>query len=76
MEQKPQPKSKATFYILMAASTAILLAAPVIVLAALGFFLDKLFHTSPIILIAGGVIGFIGGTVNVYKLVKAMNSKK
>ncbi|MBA3724252.1 MAG: AtpZ/AtpI family protein [Candidatus Levybacteria bacterium] len=63
-----KPKSKAVYFTLVGLSTAILLATPVIVLVAAGFFLDQYFGTNPIILIAGGVVGFIGGLYNVYKL--------
>jgi F0F1-type ATP synthase assembly protein I len=69
---KPKPKSKTTFFVLMGLGTAILLAAPVIVLFAVGFFFDKLFNTAPTLMIIGGGVGFLGGTYNVYKLLKTM----
>lgn len=53
---------------LVGMSTAILLATPVVVLLGIGFFLDKLFNTGHILLICGGIIGFVGGMYNVYKL--------
>ena len=57
-------------FLLMAMSTAILLVTPVLVLAALGFFLDYLFHTTPLITILGVCIGFISGMTNVFKLLR------
>ena len=68
MEQQPPKKSKTVYFMLVGMSTAILLATPVIILLGAGFFLDKLFGTGHILLICGGVLGFIGGMYNVYKL--------
>ncbi len=74
MESKP--KSKFAFFVLIGLSSTILLAAPVIVLLGIGFFLDKIFHTGNIFMIGGTIIGFIGGSMNVLKLMKTMNKSK
>ena len=74
METKP--KSKTTFFILVGMSTAILLATPVIILGGIGLFLDTIFHTGHFILIAGIVIGFVSGMLNINRLVKMMQKRK
>jgi F0F1-type ATP synthase assembly protein I len=68
-------RSKTAYFVIVGMSTAILLATPVIVLAGAGFLLDKLFNTSPILVLIGGVVGFISGMVNIYKLLMKMNKK-
>lgn len=70
-----QTKSKTTFFLLIGMSTAILLATPVVVLSGLGFFLDTYLRTSPTFLIVGGIMGFVGGTINVYKLLTKMKQR-
>ena len=78
MGQKEQraPRSKTSFAILVGMSTAILLAAPVIVLLIIGFALDMLFHTTPTITLLGAGIGFVSGIVNVTRLMKIMQKQK
>lgn len=76
MDQKTKQRSKTAYFVIVGMSTAILLATPVIILTAAGFFLDKLFNTSPYLLIGGGVLGFIGGITNIYKLLMRMNSNE
>jgi F0F1-type ATP synthase assembly protein I len=68
-------RSKSAYFVIVGMSTAILLATPVIVLAGAGFLLDKLFNTTPLLLIIGGVAGFVAGMMNVYKLLMKMNKK-
>lgn len=77
MDTRSQQKqrSKTAYVLLVGMSTAILLATPVILLLGGGYLLDKLFQTSPYITLAGGVLGFISGMVNVYKLLTRMNAK-
>jgi len=38
---------------------------------AAGYFADKYFHTAPTLALIGFVLGFIGGTINLVKLLKA-----
>ena len=71
-----QPKSKTTFFILIGMSTAILLAAPVVILLFLGIFLDSVFHTGRTFMISGIIIGFVGGTFNVFRLMEMMQKRK
>lgn len=75
-EKQLKPKSKTTFFILIGCSTAILLAAPVIILLFLGKFLDSMLNTGNAFLIGGLVIGFISGTMNVFRLMKLMQRRK
>jgi F0F1-type ATP synthase assembly protein I len=72
MAEDKQQRSKTTYFVLVGMSTAILLATPVIVLAGAGFLLDKLFGTHPILILIGGIGGFIAGMMNVYKLLTKM----
>lgn len=68
-------RSKATYFVLVGMSTAILLVTPVLLLLGGGFLLDKLFNTSPYIMLAGGILGFVSGMINVYKLLTRMSTK-
>lgn len=70
--EKPRPKSKLVFFTLIGMSTAILLVTPVIVLLFVGLFLDNLFKTTPWIMIIGIGAGFIGGIMNVMRLMKTI----
>lgn len=78
MEAKKNLKSqsKATFFILVGMSTAILLVAPVIILLIVGFALDSFFHTSPTMMLLGAGIGFLSGIINVSRLMKLMQKGK
>ena len=37
---------------------------------AVGYFADKYFHTAPTLALIGFVLGFIGGTINLVRLLK------
>jgi F0F1-type ATP synthase assembly protein I len=37
---------------------------------AVGYFADKHFHTAPTLALIGFVLGFIGGTINLVRLLK------
>ena len=78
MEQKGSNENKTTykFYLIMAMSTSILLVSPVFIMGLFGYFLDKFFHTAPLFLIFGGVVGFISGIINVFRMTKLMQRKK
>lgn len=76
MEKNNELKSTTTFLIMMGMSTAFLLVIPVLALLTLGFFLDKFFHTAPILMLVGIGIGLIGGTFNVFRLLQAMQRRK
>ena len=60
----------------MGMSTAFLLVVPVLILLALGIFVDKIFHTAPFYMLLGIALGLIGGTINVYRLLQAMQKNK
>jgi F0F1-type ATP synthase assembly protein I len=74
-DSNTKQRSKAVYYTIVGMSTAILLATPVIVLLGIGFFLDKIFNISPVLTICGGIVGFISGMMNVYKLLTKTQSK-
>lgn len=75
-EQTVKPKSKTTFFILVGFSTAILLAAPVVILLFVGNFMDSLFHAGKTFTILGIIVGFIGGIANVFRLMQLMQKRK
>jgi F0F1-type ATP synthase assembly protein I len=76
IKKTPESQSTTTFFIMMGMSTAFLLVTPVLVLLAIGFFVDNYFHTSPFYMILGIAIGLVGGTFNVFRLLQAMQRKK
>jgi F0F1-type ATP synthase assembly protein I len=78
MEQKDKKVSKATYqlFIIMAMSTAILLVSPVAILIAVGYFADKIFHTTPLYILIGGAIGFVSGIMNVFRMTKMIQKKR
>ena len=62
--------------IIIGMSTAIVLVSPVIGLMLVGYFSDKFFHTTPIIMTAGILLGFISGIMNVFKIMKLFQKQK
>jgi ATP synthase protein I len=76
MMQKLQPRSKISFFVLVGMSTAILLAAPVIILLLVGFALDTFLHTKPTFMLIGVIIGFVSGIINVSRLMKVIQKRK
>jgi F0F1-type ATP synthase assembly protein I len=71
-----KPKTTYKLFLIVATSTAILLVSPVLILLGLGYFIDKIFHTAPYALSIGGVIGFISGIFNVFRMTKLMQNRK
>lgn len=65
-------KSRFFSFMMIASSIAILLVTPILLLTFLGLLVDKMFHTSPMFVIFGGLGGLIGGLHNVYKLIKRL----
>jgi F0F1-type ATP synthase assembly protein I len=76
MENKPESQTTNKLGLIIGMSTAILLVTPVIILLVIGYFLDSIFHTSPLYLVIGIIVGFISGVVNVYRLMKLMQRRK
>jgi len=78
VEQKNNKENKTTYklFIIMAMSTTILLVSPVLLLGGLGYVLDKFFHTAPLYLIIGGIVGFISGITNVFRMTQMMQKRK
>lgn len=69
-----EQKSSVKLFSLMiiAGSTAILIAVPVMILSLLGLGLDTLFHTKPIFLIIGAIAGFLSSMVNIQKMLQSL----
>jgi F0F1-type ATP synthase assembly protein I len=76
MKEKAESRTTTTFLIMMGMSTAFLLVTPVLLLLLLGFFVDKFAHTTPFYMILGIAIGLVGGTMNVFRLLQAMQKRK
>lgn len=68
----PSKENKLYYSIILAASFGILIAVPVLILMALGYFIDKWLHTTPTFIAIGVVLGFVGSIINVMKLLKTM----
>ena len=51
------------------AQAGTMLVAPMVALGALGYWLDRRFGTKPWLLLAGLVLGMVGGFVNFFRLV-------
>ena len=75
-EEKEKPQTTWTFLVMMAMSTTFLLIVPVLALLALGFFVDKIFHTAPFYMLLGIALGLVGGMMNVYRLLQAKQKRK
>lgn len=58
------------YRILMAGSTAILIAGPVILSLIIGLWLDGLLNTSPVFAMLAGLLGFVGSILSLIKLLK------
>jgi len=76
LQKIPSLKSTNASFILIGMSTAILLVTPVIILLAIGYFFDGIFHTRPLLMILGIIVGFVSGIMNVFKLLKLMQKNK
>lgn len=63
---------KLIYSITIASGTAISLATPVIMLLFIGKFLDHAFHTQPMLLLTGIILGFIIGVYNTFVLLKIL----
>ena len=51
------------------AQSGTMLVAPMVALGAIGFWLDRRFGTKPWLLLAGLIVGMVGGFVNFFRLV-------
>jgi F0F1-type ATP synthase assembly protein I len=58
--------------VLMASSTAALIAGPVIVCLLIGLWLDGLLDTSPLFGLIFGLLGFVGSILSLIKLLKTI----
>jgi F0F1-type ATP synthase assembly protein I len=76
METKNKKETTYRLFLIIAMSTSIVLVSPVIILVALGFFVDSFFHTTPLYTALGGGLGFISGIVNVFRMMQMMQRKK
>jgi len=71
-----ESKTTWTLLMMMGMSTAFLLVVPVLILLAIGFFVDKIFHTTPFYMLLGITLGLVGGIMNVFRLLQAMQKNK
>ena len=74
--QKKESRMTMTLLFIMGMSTAFLLVTPVLILLAVGFFVDNFFHTAPFFIILGICIGLVGGVMNVFRLLQAIQKRK
>lgn len=67
-------KEKRKFYYIIAIGGQItaLLVGPVVFCLLLGLWLDNTFYTSPLFVVLGVIIGFIGSIFNVFRVMKMM----
>lgn len=74
-EKKDIKKSNRRIYytIGLAGQVTFLLVGPVVGSLLLGLWLDNLLHSSPLFIILGVVLGFIGSIVNVFKVMKMID---
>lgn len=75
-KEKAESKTTTTLFVMIGLSTAFLLVTPVLILLAIGFFVDNFFHTTPFFMILGICIGLVGGVMNVFRLLQAMQRNK
>ena len=68
-DEVTKKKIEGKLLLLLGVSTAFLLATPIIVLLFVGMFLDSLFSSSPFFIIFLTILGAIGGTMNVIRLI-------
>jgi F0F1-type ATP synthase assembly protein I len=71
-----ESKTTWTLLMMMGMSTAFLLVVPVLILLTIGFFVDKIFHTTPFYMLLGITLGLVGGIMNVFRLLQAMQKNK
>lgn len=68
-------KDRSKFYVSLglAGQVTFLLVGPVVVCLFLGFWADNFFHSTPLFIILGVIIGFAGSIFNVFKIMKMMD---
>ncbi len=71
-QKDPKTKDSRRLYygVIGAMEVTFLLVGPVVVSLFIGFWLDNTLHTSPLFIILGVIIGFIGSVYNVFKVMK------
>lgn len=65
-------KRKIYYIIAIGGQITVLLVGPVVFCLLLGLWLDNVFHTGPLFIIAGVIIGFIGSIFNVFRVMEIM----
>lgn len=63
-------KNKIYYIIAIGGQITALLVGPVVFFLLLGLWLDNTYHTSPLFIILGVIIGFIGSIINVFKVMR------
>ncbi|MBU3978897.1 AtpZ/AtpI family protein [Patescibacteria group bacterium] len=66
-------KRKIYYIIAICGQVTVMLVGPVVGCLLLGLWLDSIFHTSPLFIIIGVVIGFIGSIFNVFRVMKIIS---
>lgn len=70
--EKVQKRGKPRLIYIAAISgqITILLVGPVVFFLLLGLWLDSFFHTSPVFIVIGVIVGFVGSIFNVFRVMK------
>lgn len=58
--------------LVIAGSISFLIVTSMLISLSIGFGIDKLFHTFPLFLSIGAIVGFVGSIINIMQLVKTM----
>lgn len=66
-------KRKIYYIIAIGGQITILLVGPVVFFLFLGFWLDSFFYTTPLFIILGVIVGFIGSILNVFRVMKIID---
>ncbi len=74
-QKESDSREKRRFYVAvgMAGQVTLLLVGPVFVLLIVGLWIDEIFYTTPLFIILGVILGFVGGVFNVFKVMKKMD---
>lgn len=74
-ESKEKNGGNKQFYVVagLVGQVTLLLVVPVVGFLILGLWLDSFFHTTPLFLILGVVLGFAGSIVNVFRMMKMLD---
>lgn len=66
-------KRKIYYIIAIGGQITVLLVGPVVFCLLLGLWLDSFFHTTPLLIIIGVIVGFVGSIFNVFRVMKIID---